>query len=357
LFSFQDNGTTLSFGLNTTTGYTELDVPITASSYTDGKWHHISAVYDGSTKKIYKDGIPYSTTENKTGNVTVSSNVGCIGASPSGSTVCNAESFNGSIDNVSIYNYARTPAQIAWDYNRGAPVAWYKMDECEGATIRSNNNPYNSTLDGALNIGPSGTQTSAGTCSLGLGSSTAWGIGATGKINSSLSFDGNDDWVNVPNNALTNITDQITLSAWVKTSTNDVSVISKRDNANPWNGYILAIGANGGANNGKISYWPGNYPTYAWQYSNSTIVADGNWHHIVVTHSGTTATFYLDGKSDVTRTVGDRTNNSTNDLRISQEIDNIRTFNGLIDDVQIYNYALTAQQVKTLYSGGSVNFR
>ena len=40
--------------------------------------------------------------------------------------------YSGAIDNVKIYNYARSPAQIAWDYNRGAPVAHWRLDECQG---------------------------------------------------------------------------------------------------------------------------------------------------------------------------------------------------------------------------------
>lgn len=227
------------------------------------------------------------------------------------------------------------------------PVAWWKFDECQGTTAYDSSGNGN---NGTITIGATGAQTSAGTCST---SGTAWGNGASGKYNSSLNFDGSDDYVNIPNNSILNITNEITLSAWVKTSTNNVSVISKRNNASPWNGYILAVGANGGANNGKISYWPGNYPSYSWQYGNSTTVADGNWHHIAVTHSGTTVRFYLDGKPDGTTTAGNRTNNSANDLRISQETEGTRTFNGQIDDVRIFNYALTANQVRNLFNEGS----
>ncbi|PIZ46504.1 hypothetical protein COY32_03180, partial [candidate division WWE3 bacterium CG_4_10_14_0_2_um_filter_41_14] len=176
VLSFQDNGTILSFGLRTSVGgYTELDIPITAGNYTDGSWHYIEAVYDGTTKKIYKDGVPYSTSESKTGSILVPSTYACIGASPGSGSSCAAEFFNGQIDKVTIYDYARTPAQIAYDYNRGAPVAWYKMDECEGGTLfdssASNGSGGN---NGTITIGATGTQTSAGTCST---SGTAWGNG------------------------------------------------------------------------------------------------------------------------------------------------------------------------------------
>src|SRR5690606_37356085 len=94
---------------------------------------------------------------------------------------------------VKIYNYARTPAQIAYDYNRGAPVAWYRFDECEGTTIKDHSGNGN---NGTLNIGASGTQTSIGTCE----TSGAWSNGSEGKINSSMSFDGVDDYVRITEN-------------------------------------------------------------------------------------------------------------------------------------------------------------
>ena len=45
------------------------------------------------------------------------------------------EEFDGVIDQVRIYDYARTPAQIAWDYNRGKPVGHWKMDKGSGTTV------------------------------------------------------------------------------------------------------------------------------------------------------------------------------------------------------------------------------
>jgi hypothetical protein len=61
------------------------------------------------------------------------------------------------MDEIKIYNYVRSPAQIAWDYNRGKPVAYYKLDECTGSAIHSSGNSikYDSSLDGTITIGGS----------------------------------------------------------------------------------------------------------------------------------------------------------------------------------------------------------
>src|SRR5690606_26203607 len=103
-------------------------------------------------------------------------------------TSTSGQSPDGQIDHVKIYDYARTPAQIAYDYNRGKPLAHWRFDECEGAVAHdSSGNEHH----GTINIGATGTQSTAGTCQ----TSGAWANGKDGKFSGSLNFDGEDDWV------------------------------------------------------------------------------------------------------------------------------------------------------------------
>lgn len=109
LVSFQEFGTILSFGLRTTTGYNELDVPITASQFTDGNWHHLAVVYDGVTKKVYKDGVLIGT-QNKTGTIVCNaSSINIIGDSPASLTV---EPFKGNIDEIHFWDRALQQCEI-----------------------------------------------------------------------------------------------------------------------------------------------------------------------------------------------------------------------------------------------------
>jgi Concanavalin A-like lectin/glucanases superfamily/Ig-like domain CHU_C associated/Putative metal-binding motif/Secretion system C-terminal sorting domain len=163
IFSFQDYGTILSFGLSTTTGYSELDVTISPSSFTDGNWHHVAVVYDGATRKIYKDGTLIGS-DSKTGNVTYSSsatnNIGAYGNS--------AEFFNGSIDEVRFWNRALSSSEL--NNNRNCELsgtqtnlyAYYKFNAGNaGVTntglttlVDSSGNNRNGTL---VNFGLTGT--------------------------------------------------------------------------------------------------------------------------------------------------------------------------------------------------------
>ena len=121
----------------------------------------------------------------------------------------NGNRLYGMLDTMRIYDYVRSPAQIAYDYNRGEPVAHWKMDECQGSTIHdSSDNGNHGTWNGS-----GGTQTSVGTCTT---SGTAWGNGSTGKFGASLNFDGEDDYLvkTSPNNRPTK--SEATWSWWSK---------------------------------------------------------------------------------------------------------------------------------------------
>jgi prepilin-type N-terminal cleavage/methylation domain-containing protein len=85
-----------------------------------------------------------------------------------------------------------------------------------------------------------------------------------------------------------------------------------------------------------------------WQPS-VPMVADGNWHYVGFTYNGTTLIAYQDG------TMVASTNESLNTGVSNFQIGEARGgygFTGLIDDVRIYNRALSAVQIDALYAGG-----
>lgn len=184
--------------------------------------------------------------------------------------------MNGYIDQVKIFNYARTPAQIVYDYNRGAPIAHWKFDECQGITANDSSGNGNS---GTITIGATVPQSSVGTCTV-VDTATAWYNGATGKYNASLNFDGVDDYVYVADNDLWNFgNNDFSIGMWAK--------------FNSVTGTMDFIGQSNGG--GTVDKWMIGYNYSAtnqisFHMNGSTIkdinanwaASTGRWYHIVL---------------------------------------------------------------------------
>ncbi|HPK08503.1 MAG TPA: DUF2341 domain-containing protein [Candidatus Woesebacteria bacterium] len=308
------------------------------SGITDNDWHFVSLTFSGGTNgtaRLYVDG-KVKTTDTYTPDLQATAIM--FGKANTGTSYW----YSGAIDNVKIYNYARSPAQIAWDYNRGAPVAHWRLDECQGnvAHDASSNN-----LHGIININSSGSQNALGTCTSG-NATEAWYNGREGIFGSSLSFDGTDDYIDLGNGSgIRDFTDQITVSAWAKYNAyggggQSYSVIAVK--GSPWT-FLLENYSR------KIRFrvTVGGLDKNA---TDSQVHELNRWYHFVGTYDGANIKIYKDGKL-----VG--TTPATGNLAVSDVTAKIGTyqgtnynFNGQIDDVRIYNYALTQEQIKLLYN-------
>jgi hypothetical protein len=332
----------------------------------DNTWRHVAYVANTVTNdvRIYIDGVYDSAATNDNAgswpNLSGVGNPYAIGSNSGGT----GEWLTGFVDDVRIYNYARTLAQVAWDYNRGAPVAHYKFDECQGTTAY-NSAPSASGLapgiNGTITIGGSGSSTSPGACSSG-NAAHAWHNGTTGKYNSSLNVDGTDDRVLVADHPSLE-SPHITVAAWVYKQTADIG---------GWVGVASRQRGTGGADVYFLGYDDSTLDNYFWGVASSS--GDTNvfstvpsashvntWVHIAGTYDGTTARLYLNGQQigSATGTTGNLpTTESTDHCIGAAENDatsdcNSEYFHGRIDDVRIYNYALTPAQIRTIYNQGA----
>ncbi|QQS39311.1 DUF2341 domain-containing protein [Candidatus Woesebacteria bacterium] len=298
-----------------------------------GRWYHVAATYNYTTLNIYIDGRLDSThaITNTFGSNGGDFEVGFR------SRFGLSQYFDGLIDEVKFYNYIRTPAQIAYDYNRGKPVGWWRLDECQGSTA---NDASGNGNNGTITEGGSGTNSGGvGTCSSGNGDEM-WDNGTTGKYHASLDFDDTDDLVSITDDEVLDLPNNISISAWVKTGGNEADnvVVSKGTQ------YELGINADGDV------YWYNGSTT---EDDASAKVLTGSWHHIAVTNNDTTTKYYVDGILTGTDTAGIGANNATNFLI---GYDGTNYFDGQIDDVRIYNYVLSEDQIRQIMNFGSAYF-
>jgi hypothetical protein len=271
-------------------------------------WYYLTATYNGSEVKFFINGTQlFSTPETGTPYIG-GTQIIRIGQNR---YLTSTDYFNGSIDDVRIYNYARTPTQIAWDYNRGAPIGHWQFNECSGTTAYdiSGNNKH-----GTITIGPSGSNTSIGNCDSGV-ATEAWNNGTNGKFNSSISLDGTDDFVDIGNLG-TNIN---TVSFWIKPDSTTQKVIDL-------NGSTHSIEIDNGAVTANGFASPSIYVNGL--LSNSVI--ENSWNHITVT----TTTGFSASNVGIGRVGTDY-------------------FSGQFDDVRLYNYPLTLSQIQLLLNNNA----
>lgn len=316
----------------TTTGGVA-DCNVAGTSINANAWNHIVFVWNGSVCRFYINGLAGGT------DTTVGNTLANTDGNNAIGRITGFDYWNGPIDQVKVYNYARTPAQIIWDYNQGKPVGHWKFDECSGNVANDSSGKANT---GTITIGASGTNTSAGTCTGSAGE--AWKDGATGKFNSSLDFDGTDDEVTTADGPFLDM-GTMTISAWIKTSSSTEQYIAERNNST----FYLATGVSPN----KVCFYLTTVSA-AWTCTTKS-VSDNLWHHVVGTWDGTNKKLYIDGLLDksVAGVAGNIPSGSTGINIGVRKNAGVPTgyFTGQIDDVRLYNYSLTPSQIKTLYNG------
>lgn len=118
----------------------------------DGIWHHVAAVYDPSaTNKyiLYVDGVLETS-----GNITTTINTSAINNLRIGQRVDGVNQFEGDIDEVRVFDYARTATQILNDMNAEYCViptglkAYYRLND---GIANATNTGLNTAIDVAGN--------------------------------------------------------------------------------------------------------------------------------------------------------------------------------------------------------------
>jgi len=164
-----------------------------------------------------------------------------------------------------------------------------------------------------------------------------------------LQFDGVDDYVDCGNDESLDITDEITVSAWVKQSGSNNGYIVIKNTADD-SKRLYSIYSKGDSDKVYFFYYDGAAKLIAW----NCILDDNTWHHVAITVSELTATLYADGVSQGDKTLsGAFQGDATAKVKIGKrEPDNLY-FNGAIDEVRIYNRALSAAEIRNHYAAGA----
>jgi hypothetical protein len=307
----------------------------TSSDY--GVWHFGVVTYDSSTgiAQIYIDGS--LDTSANTGGTGTPANVS-IGVSPYGGTL-----FNGSLDEIGLWNRVLTSGEISSLYNSGTGrtlvgnesglVALYHMDDTNvGPVVVSDSSGQGNgiTVTGAVSSAPSG------------------------EIGKGLSFDGNEDIYVQPVTSLS-ATPNMTMSVWVNPSgSNPTSMVMY---------YGSYVGESGDfhasirlENDNVFHFDPGSEWSCDDSIYGSPTANINAWHMVTATMNSGVLTLYVDGAQVAQANQSCTASSAVNQPVLSfgngqNQNGNIwGYFDGLMDEGAIWSRALSSGEVSTMYN-------
>jgi uncharacterized protein (TIGR03437 family) len=179
---------------------------------------------------------------------------------------------------------------------------------------------------------------------------------AVGQVGQAFSFDGTGH-VRVANNVNLNV-QTLTIEAWIRTGgTTDVAlvgVIAAKSGVDAFSGYEFAIGRP--SQSGVLRFLLNGGAGGA-DFLGTTSVTNNVFHHVAATYDGAMMKIYVDGNLDAQKAVSLTINYpSGRPLMIGKrEHSSIPgPFSGLIDEVALYNRALSASEIQSIYNAGKL---
>jgi len=340
---------TVQFGENDATKVTLADATDTA----DGAWHLAAWTYDGTTARLFVDGVQVdSDTPSFVANGVSPLRIAATGNST-------ASTWDGALDEVSLHGYALSADEVAALYATGqgtfttrtvdpdatyadycvdtlGAVAHWRLNEASGSTFAAWKT--SEAFDAAI----------TGTPTLGVAGALAE------SADTAATFDGSSDYATVPYAAALNPTSAFAISGWVKpgtTASGDYDIVELRDGASNVTYIVRQVGAR------LHAYVGGTGASHNVQTA-SDVLAVGEWTHWAFAFDGTTASLYVNGvlkDSDTPSSPTFATSNAVLTFGRSGA-SAARYFDGDIQAVTLYDKALTATEIANLYTLGSTGY-
>ena len=307
-----------------------------ANTIPTNSWIFVCQVWDGNHGKTYLNNILVN---DVVGSAVAGDNLADLRFGKPIFTSSSGGGFDGKIDDIGIWNRALSQQEITNMYNGvnysdtcnavsgslvNGLVAYYPF--CGNANDQSGNG-----LNGVVN-------------------------GATltadrfGNSNSAYNFNGTSDFIKVLDNDLLDLTQNLTLSAWISPNSvvNEQAVFGK-GKISSQTGYSLLHNVLIPEKTG-ISIQNQPMPVSEAHINSSTLNLN-TWYQLLGTYNGSELKLYLNGVLVKTTTTSlQLMPNSLTDLFIGCELSGFRFFNGKIDDVGIWNRALSQQEITQLFN-------
>jgi hypothetical protein len=174
-----------------------------------------------------------------------------------------------------------------------------------------------------------------------------------GIPNSAYYFDGLNDYIRIPNHDSLNFQESMTVNFWMNVAelyTREAFPISHGSWENRWKVSIVSTPTS----EHKLR-WTIKCTTGTIDLDTETQLTINNWHNYTVFYDGSDFEIYIDGELDNFSPWSGSILTTTIDLTIGQMLPNNSSYNfkGIIDDIRIFNYGLSVEEIENLASASS----
>ncbi|HEX5076793.1 MAG TPA: LamG-like jellyroll fold domain-containing protein, partial [Gemmatimonadaceae bacterium] len=394
--------------LNQATSGDMFRINSTSTYPTNGTWMHVAATYDGTTTKLYVNGVLENSAA---GPAAIATNNLALAL---GAQSDAASKYTGLLDDVRLYSRALSAAEITALANaNAAPVAVndsYTTPEGTPLTVAAPGvlandtdadanplsaakvtDPAHGSVSLAANGGFTYTPTAGysgpdsftyrandgsansnlATVSLSVAASlrgewlldgnasdsSSYGSSATlvgappfvaGRVGQALSLNGTSQYATVPDANHLDLTSGLTMAAWIRPAGAAAATqdVIKKATLGGINGYELSL-----SSAGKVFVrlnQQASAETFRINSTSSYPLNNTAWMHVAATYDGSTIRLYINGtlEGSVAGPAAIATNSLP--LTLGAQSDATRFYDGLVDDVRLYSRALSAAEITTL---------
>lgn len=344
----------ICFGIDDDSTWGPDDAACTTTSYADSQWHYAQATKTSSSITLYIDGVQQAQDASllATGSLSGSNATFYVGIDSDGVS----SPWAGHIAGVRVYRASRDSDAVKRDFvskgnlndigteiggnnpggggvseadlSRGL-VGYWPMDESAWT-----NDCSTLTVTDASGNGNHGKSCPSSTGPTGAGQ---------GKFGNAGSFDGSNDNVQMTSLGISG-TSNFSISGWIKVGSQRTSF-----DVPLWNGIDSTTAGFGvGYRKPNSMQIHAGWGSSTGEVSGPTAVV-GSWYHVASTYDGGTHKFYVDGISQ--NSISFSSSNFTSGTFNVGSLNNAGYYsNDIIDEVRIYNRALSADEVRALYN-------
>jgi hypothetical protein len=352
-----------------------------SSQLISNTWNHLVITKKDLVTRCYVNSILTNTQNSTTLPVTSGGNAPfVIGAFPSGDN--RSRFFNGTLDDIFIFNRTLTAQEVLKLSQFDAPTSQPTLQPSRQPSSQPSrqpsgqpssqpsSQPTSSFISGSLNQGlvayypfDGNARDQSGNGNNGVVHSATLTSDRLGHSHSAYNFNGISSYIEVVNGAPFDFANNMSLAFWVNLAASqpsDATLFSKSDHSN--SGWFIKQNA-GWTNQYYFVYrqspadsWAGS-DGHSWNLENPNFLNANQWYHLAVTKMNTKTSTYLNGNLFNSYYGRDPLIKPNGNLPLTMGVKNQagglgQFFNGILDDIFIYNRTLAAHEVLQLSQFG-----